>query len=306
MSIGMSSRMTISDHFPVTFELSNLPDPAAPPAQVVPPLPQTVVLRNAATTNLAGPSGSGSSSHAVSDQSRSAQAPTQVFRLSAEAEFPGYYRLIAGNPWAGRYLGQEAGARDARMVLWPNEAMDQLWRPVYQGDGTWTLENHATQQVLTVLTSGGALAGRDFDGSTGQRWFLQAAGTAEQMNEVLLFGSANPPLAIEADLLETDPAPMILSPGPGSASSRSPGARPARTTAPTWSSTRSTSTRRRATRKSPWTTARSRSATSAPTTTATCGAARPTARAECSSATTPRLPTACSSTLPHRTTTSSP
>ncbi|MER5624412.1 hypothetical protein ABT061_25600 [Streptosporangium sp. NPDC002544] len=79
-----------------------------------------------------------------------AQLPTQGFSLSREAEFPGYYRLIAGTPWAGRYLGQEGGARDARMVLWPAEAVDQLWRPVYQGDGTWTLENMATEQATTA------------------------------------------------------------------------------------------------------------------------------------------------------------
>ncbi|MFG2302477.1 hypothetical protein [Actinacidiphila glaucinigra] len=35
-----------------------------------------------------------------------------------------------------RYLGQEGGRRDARMVLWPDPAVDQHWAPVPQGDGT--------------------------------------------------------------------------------------------------------------------------------------------------------------------------
>ncbi|WP_336213279.1 endonuclease/exonuclease/phosphatase family protein [Nonomuraea sp. LPB2021202275-12-8] len=212
MSVNRVSLMTLSDHFPVAYELANLPNPPLPPAQAVPALPQTVALRNAHTTNLAGPSGSGSGSHVVSDQSHSAQAPTQGFSLTRDAEFPDFYRLIAGNPWNGRYLGQEGGVRDARMVLWPNEAMDQLWRPVYQGDGTWTLHNQRTDQVLTALTSGGELVGRDFDGTAAQRWFLQPSSTAGNVNEVVLRGSLDPALAIGVDYLEQDPMPVQLEP----------------------------------------------------------------------------------------------
>ncbi|MFI7106979.1 hypothetical protein ACIBK9_11770 [Nonomuraea sp. NPDC050227] len=46
--------------------------------------------------------------------------------------------------------------------------------------------------MLTALTSGGELVGRDFDGSAGQRWFLQASDTADSVNEVVLRGSPAP------------------------------------------------------------------------------------------------------------------
>ncbi|MEV8631282.1 RICIN domain-containing protein [Streptosporangium sp. NPDC051023] len=202
--------MRLSDHYPVVYQLSHLVNPPAPPAQAVVIPPVAAVLRNAGTTNVAGPSGgSGSGSHVVTDQSRTAQLPTQTFRLVRDAEFDGYYRLIAGNPWNGRYLGQEGGARDARIVLWPNEATDQLWRPAYQGDGTWTLQNFATGQVLTAPAGGGELAARDFDGSAAQHWFLQASGTAGAVNEVLLRGSIDPTLALEADSFDDE---VILTP----------------------------------------------------------------------------------------------
>ncbi|MEU1393111.1 MULTISPECIES: endonuclease/exonuclease/phosphatase family protein [unclassified Nonomuraea] len=204
------SRMTLSDHYPVAYQLSHLVIPPAPPAQAVVVPSGVAALRNAGTTNLAGPSGSGGSgSHVVTDQSRTAHLPTQTFSLVRDAEFDGYYRLVAGNPWNGCYLGQEGGVRDARIVLWPNEALDQLWRPAYQGDGTWTLENLATQQLLTAPAGGGELVARDFDGSAHQRWFLQQTGTAGDVNEVLLRGSVDPTLALEADSLDDE---VILTP----------------------------------------------------------------------------------------------
>ncbi|MFF4763099.1 RICIN domain-containing protein [Streptomyces sp. NPDC001292] len=174
---------TQSDHYPVLYQLADLPNPPTPAAQAVPNPPVAAVMRNAATTNVAGPSSS--DSHVISDGPiNQANLPTQTFSLAPEPEFPGYYRLI--HRASGRYLGQESSVRNARMVLWPNEAHDQLWRPVYQGDGTWTLQNLVTEQLLTAVNSGDPLAGRDFDGSAAQRWFLQAPHLAANVEEIAL------------------------------------------------------------------------------------------------------------------------
>ncbi|MER5631788.1 RICIN domain-containing protein [Streptomyces nitrosporeus] len=192
--VSRVSGMTLSDHFPVLYELGNLPDPPEPPADAVPATPQAAVLRNAATTGVAGPSRG--DAHVVADGPVDrADLPSQTFSLSPDPESPGYYRLF--HRVSGRYLGQEGGARDARTVLWWGHPEDQLWRPAYQGDGTWTLENRHTGQMLTTVGDGAALAGRDADGSASQRWFLQEPADATSVNEIALDEPAPTPLLID-------------------------------------------------------------------------------------------------------------
>ncbi|MEV7801370.1 endonuclease/exonuclease/phosphatase family protein [Microbispora sp. NPDC088329] len=192
-AVGRIDDMQMSDHYPVIYELGNLPDPPAPAQQAVPSPPVQAVLRNAGTTNVAGPSGSGG--QVVGDMPvDQANLPAQTFNLSHEPEFPGHYRLIQRT--SGRHLGLEDGARDARAVLRENEAADQLWRPVYQGDGTWTLQNMVTGQLLTAVSSGGALAGRDDDGSAAQRWFLQNPADAASVDEIALREATPVPLVV--------------------------------------------------------------------------------------------------------------
>ncbi|TYB64769.1 hypothetical protein FXF51_20125 [Nonomuraea sp. PA05] len=180
---AVADRMLLSDHYPVVYEIGDLPDPPEPSGTEQVPAPrETAVLRNASTTNVAGPQGS---THVVGDVALDpANLPAQTWNLAFEPEFPGYYRLV--HQLSARYLGQEGSVRDARTVLWPNEAADQLWRPVYQGDGTWTLQNLVTDQLLTAVGGGAALAGRDADGSAAQRWFLQDPGEADHLLEVAL------------------------------------------------------------------------------------------------------------------------
>ncbi|MEU6602881.1 endonuclease/exonuclease/phosphatase family protein, partial [Streptomyces flaveolus] len=71
--------MRISDHYPVLFEVANLPDPPAPAeAQAVPNPPISAVMTNAGTTNVAGPSPI--DPHVVSDQPlNQANLPFQTF-----------------------------------------------------------------------------------------------------------------------------------------------------------------------------------------------------------------------------------
>ncbi|MEV6978549.1 hypothetical protein [Kitasatospora sp. NPDC093806] len=206
------ANLIASDHYPVVFTLTNLPAQQPPAQQQTPSgVPLLGVLQSAATTNVAGPSGS---SHVVADQTvNRADLPSQTFSLSADPEYPGYYRLFhASAPFAGRYLGQEGGARDARTVLWPNAALDQLWAPVDQGDGTWTLQNYVTRQFLTDLGRGQALAGRDGDGSTSQRWFLQNPSQAAVLDEIVSTDGGSQPSALSVDDLSTAPHPVYLSP----------------------------------------------------------------------------------------------
>ncbi|ROQ26493.1 ricin-type beta-trefoil lectin protein [Streptomyces sp. PanSC19] len=203
--------LTTSDHYPVVFTLGDLPT-QQPPAQqqTAQTVPTQAVLRSAATTNAAGPSGT---SHVVADQSiNQANLPSQVFSLTPDPEYPGYYRLFHANaPYSGRYLGQEGGARDARTVLWPSEAPDQLWAPADQIDGTWTLRNYVTGQFLTDLGGGQALAGRDYDGSAAQRWFLQDPHEAAGLNEIVS-GDGSQPTTLTVDDLETAPEALLFSP----------------------------------------------------------------------------------------------
>lgn len=117
--IGIQRRsLDASDHYPVVYTVGNLPNPPTPGGVAAPTRPNQVFLRNAATTNVAGPGGP--SDHAVTSQPVNRQNPSsQVFSLTADPEHPGYFRLFHPNaPFAGRYLGQEGGARDARTVLW--------------------------------------------------------------------------------------------------------------------------------------------------------------------------------------------
>ncbi|MCQ4212814.1 endonuclease/exonuclease/phosphatase family protein [Streptomyces longispororuber] len=207
--ISVVNTIQSSDHFPVLYELNGLPDPPPPAQAVAPALPTQTVVRNAATTQAAGPS---QGDHAVSDQPvNQANLPAQTFSLSQDPEFPGYYRLFhQQQPYAGYYLGQEGGARDARTVLWQAEAADQLWAPAYQGDGTWLLENFVTHQFLTAPDGGGAVVGRDFSGEADQHWFLQNADQALKASEVVLQEETPAPLALEVDRPEEENSPVLL------------------------------------------------------------------------------------------------
>ncbi|MEV6886089.1 RICIN domain-containing protein [Streptomyces sp. NPDC051135] len=185
-----------SDHYPVLFEIGNLPEPPSDRLRPVKKLPARAVLRNAKTTNVA--TYGGYTSQVTDEPLNRADVPMQTFSLDAVPEFPGYYRLVAVD--GNSYLGQPDGDRDARIVLNPNEETDQLWRPVDQGDGTWILENMVSHQLLTSLNSGEALMARDFDNSGSQRWFLQDPATeATRVDEILLKESTPPLMMTVAD-----------------------------------------------------------------------------------------------------------
>ncbi|MGW3074717.1 endonuclease/exonuclease/phosphatase family protein [Kitasatospora sp. NPDC001132] len=210
LGMNRAGNVLLSDHYPVVMEVGNLPNPPRSGAVTV-PVAGPSVLRNAATTNVAAP---GSSTHAVSDQPiNRATIQGQVFNLSPDPEYSGYHRLFHANaPYAGRYLGQEGGARDARTVLWPNAALDQLWQPVHHGDGTWTLQNYVTRQFLTDLGPGLGIVARDQDGTANQRWFLQDPQESTQLTEIVATDSGGPAPALSVDDLETTPYPVFLAP----------------------------------------------------------------------------------------------
>ncbi len=179
--------VTASDHYPVAVNLGQLPNaPTLPQSTVDQDLQGTRVMRNAGTTNGAGPSG-GSSTAVTGQPVSQTSLPGQAYTLAADPEYPGYYRVL--HEADRRYLGQEGGRRNAGIVLWPQPSVDQLWAPVDQGDGTWTLRNYYTQQYLTEVSDGGAIVARDEDGSAGQRWFLQSPRDALAVNEVALRSS---------------------------------------------------------------------------------------------------------------------
>ncbi|MFF7455391.1 endonuclease/exonuclease/phosphatase family protein [Kitasatospora sp. NPDC008115] len=203
------ANMLLSDHYPVVMEVGNLPNPPGSGLGTTVPVAGPSVLRNAATTNVAAP---GSSTHVVSDQPiNRANVQGQVFSLSPDPEYSGYYRIFHANaPYAGRYLGQEGGARDARTVLWPNPALDQLWQPVRHGDGTWTLQNYVTRQFLTDLGPGLGIVARDQNGTTNQRWFLQDPQEATALTEIVATDSTGSTPALSVDDLETAPLPVYL------------------------------------------------------------------------------------------------
>lgn len=198
---------TMSDHLPVLYELGGLQAGAEPPELAQQPRPpEAAVLRNADTTNVASALQGGT--NVIADAPfDSAQA--QTWSLHPEPEFPGYYRLVSRI--SGDYMGQQDGARNARVVQWPHEAADQLWLPVYQGDGTWTLQNLVTDQLLTAVNGGAALEGRDTDESAAQRWFFQSP---EEMGDLAELGLEEPtPVRFVVNVNEGDTAentPVIL------------------------------------------------------------------------------------------------
>ncbi|MFD8315723.1 hypothetical protein [Kitasatospora purpeofusca] len=200
-----------ADHYPVVYTLAGLPDPV--PAQVTEPArPNQVFLRNAATTNVAGPTNA--TDHAVNDQPLNRRnSASQVFSLTDDPEHPGFFRLFHPHaPFAGRYLGQEGGARDARTVLWQNAALDQLWARAAQGDGTYTLVNYVTRQYLTDLGPGLGIVARDWDGSANQRWFLQDVQEGTNLTEIVATDAGGSAPALAVDDLETAPYPVYLAP----------------------------------------------------------------------------------------------
>ncbi|MFC5667958.1 hypothetical protein ACFP3U_33960 [Kitasatospora misakiensis] len=200
-----------SDHYPVVYTLSGLPaDPAAATAE--PPRPNQVLLRNAATTNVAGPASR--TDHAVNDQPINRADPSsQVFSLTEDPEHPGFFRLFhPHSPFAGRYLGQEGGAPDARTVLWPSPALDQLWARAYQGDGTYTLVNYRTRQYLTDLGPGLGIVARGWTGAADQRWFFQDVQEGTRLTEIVATDAGGSAPALAVDDLETAPYPVYLAP----------------------------------------------------------------------------------------------
>ncbi|RNG23535.1 RICIN domain-containing protein [Streptomyces botrytidirepellens] len=200
-----------SDHYPVVYTVSNLPNRPTAVDTAEPARPNQFLLRNAATTNVVGPTSR--TDHAVIDQPINRTDPSsQVFSLTADPEHQGYYRLFHPHaPFAGRYLGQEGGSRDARTVLWPNAAVDQLWVPAYQRDGTYTLRNYHTRQFLTDLGPGLGVVGRDYDGSAAQRWFFQDVREGTNLTEIVTT-DAGSSQALSVDDLETAPYPVYLAP----------------------------------------------------------------------------------------------
>ncbi|WP_433411557.1 RICIN domain-containing protein [Microtetraspora malaysiensis] len=177
--------LTLSDHLPVMYEIGGLQAGAEPPPlEQQPSPPDVAVLRNAGTTNVA--SALQGSTNVIADAPFDA-AQVQSWSLHPEPEFPGYYRLVSRI--SGDYMGQQSGARNAPVVQWGREAADQLWQPVYQGDGTWTLQNFVTDQVLTAVNGGAALSGRDVDGLAAQRWFFESP---EEMGDVVELGLVAP------------------------------------------------------------------------------------------------------------------
>ncbi|RAJ39961.1 hypothetical protein K353_03449, partial [Kitasatospora sp. SolWspMP-SS2h] len=210
-----------SDHYPVVHTLGNLPNAPTPTGSAEPVRPNQVFLRNAATTNVAGPADD--TAHAVEGRpiDRSNPSP-RVFSLTYDPEHPGYFRVFHPYaPFAGRYLGQEGGARDARTVLWPNAAPDQLWARAYQGDGTYTPVDHHTGQYLTDLGPGRGVVARDHTGEADQRWFLQDVLEGTDLTEIVAPDAGGPVPALAVDDLETVPYSVYLaSDAPGSGSRR--------------------------------------------------------------------------------------
>ncbi|MFI9469988.1 endonuclease/exonuclease/phosphatase family protein [Streptomyces sp. NPDC052492] len=179
---------TDSDHYPVWHYLTNLPDVAPPPSNV-PTLPRNnVVVMSAHTVNVAGLPIDGS--NVISDVPFDYKNPASnlKFDLKESSEHPGYVNLLSKDPdFYNHYLGQEGGKPDGKIVLWKSPALDQLWKPHYQGDGTWSLENFKTKQYLTADIRNGTLFAHDEVGQApNQRWFLYDAGEVGTRNEVLL------------------------------------------------------------------------------------------------------------------------
>ncbi|WBB80371.1 hypothetical protein O7606_03040 [Micromonospora sp. WMMD882] len=176
--------IVLSDHHPVTYTF-DLRAAADVPPLATPTTPGQALLRNAGTTTVADaePGGGPLVVDTAYDPSRA-----QQWRLDWDNEVPGHLRLQRvrdGNVPDGRYLGLADAARDARAALSWSPSLDQLWRPVTTGDGTYTLLNYVTNQALTTLPGDFLLAARDATDSPYQRWFFSSATDLEQRRDIL-------------------------------------------------------------------------------------------------------------------------
>ncbi|MFF0717191.1 endonuclease/exonuclease/phosphatase family protein [Micromonospora sp. NPDC003816] len=172
--------VVLSDHLPVQFDLvlQAAAEPRPPVAE--PPSGQGILLRSADTTNVVDIVHNGTSHFLVDSPYHSGFQ--QKWSLIRSGEHPGYYQIM--NLLTGSLMGQAEGARDGWVVQWHQEALDQLWWPDPQEDGTWTLRNRVTDQLLTVVPELGLLAGRDPDGSARQRFFLQSEAEMTDLQEI--------------------------------------------------------------------------------------------------------------------------
>jgi hypothetical protein len=213
------SDVVTSDHIPVQLHVVDLPQQVTPPP--LPGLPQvtvpqtSVIVRSAHTINVAGFASLGS--HVISDVpfNYNNAGLNLKFDLKKSSEYPGYYNLLAKDEkFYNYYLGQEGGQRDAKLVLWKEPDLDQLWKPTYEGDGTWTLENYKTKQYLTAPQKGGGLFAQDeVEGAANQRWFLQDAKEAAAVTEIALGDTSGPKgQALSVDDLEQGNLPVFLEP----------------------------------------------------------------------------------------------
>ncbi|WFE97178.1 endonuclease/exonuclease/phosphatase family protein [Micromonospora sp. WMMD987] len=176
--------ITNSDHHPVTYGF-DLRAAAEVPPLATPTMPGRALLRNAATTSVADaePNGGPLVVDTAYDLSRA-----QQWRLEWDNEFPGYLRLQRvreGNSTDDRYLGLADAAPDARAGLGWSPSLTQLWRPVSNGDGTYTLLNYLTGQALTSVAGDFLLAARDATDSPYQRWFFSSSTDLELHRDIL-------------------------------------------------------------------------------------------------------------------------
>ncbi|MDX2815695.1 hypothetical protein PV410_24520 [Streptomyces sp. PA03-5A] len=215
VQIAGSARLddyTFSDHYPVWHYLTDLPEDAPPPS-TVPPLPHNnIVVMSAHTVNVAG--FASADSNVIGDVPFDYKNPGSnlKFELKESSEHPGYLNLLSKDPkYYNHYLGQEGGKPDGKIVLWKTPALDQLWKPHYQGDGTWNLENYQTKQYLTADNKGGALLAHDaVDQAANQRWFLRDADEASTRNEVLLRSKDGQPWILNAWSDAINGVPVVL------------------------------------------------------------------------------------------------
>ncbi|MER6364865.1 RICIN domain-containing protein [Kitasatospora sp. NPDC001527] len=198
----------ISDHHPVLYEFSNLPNsgprPVPRPLARTVPTDTPVVLRNAGSSAAAARSGSGTGQVVDLPVNRANRA-AQEFTLQADPEYPGYFRVL--HTASGAYLGQSLPATGAPVVLQNEDrGPTQLWLVVDQGDGTWVLENMATSQILTAVpwSTGEEPQGREFDqADPAQRWFLQPPDEAEAVDEIDLVDATTVPLVLNVEYGDT-------------------------------------------------------------------------------------------------------